>query len=563
MSAPAQHGTLEQETDESRELARRLSWLMGGRVLIASFLLGGTLLVSLRQERGAADFTPRFLLALIIATYCVSLGFALWLPRTRRLHVVALCQLGWDLTLTTGLVFVAGGASSGFTFLYGANVLLAALVIGPWAARLTTVASLVLYVGIALSMTNGWLEHPSDQPEQRYVLGAADATFTILVNILGLLLVAFLATSLAGRLRQAGGRLREATAQAAELARLNEDIIRSLSSGLVTTDTEQVVRTVNPAGLEIFRSPLAAIVGAPTERFFVDPVAQAAGPSRHEGTGRRPDGSTFPIGFSKTPLVSSDGQRTGDLFLFQDLTELMELRQTAERAERLAALGRLAAALAHEIRNPLGSISGSVQLVRESESIEEEDRRLLGIVLREVDRLNQLVTTMLQVGRPASHKVTRTALVALTSEIVEVARRDHRSANIGVTVHCPSHEVFAAIDSDQIRQVVWNLLSNALTHAPQGSAVRIDVRVEPRAGAPRVVWTIEDEGPGVPAEARGQLFDMFYSKRPHGIGLGLALVEQIVRAHGGEVDVVSQPGHGAKFEVRLPLAAEQTDRVAS
>ncbi|MDB4975758.1 MAG: Sensor histidine kinase [Myxococcaceae bacterium] len=559
----AAHAAASSTGDEPRELARRLSWLMGGRVLVASLLLGGTLLVSLRQERGAADFTPRFLLGLIIATYCVSLGFALWLPRTKRLLLVAACQLGWDLMLTTGLVYVAGGAASGFTFLYGANVLMAAIVVGPSAARLTTVCSLLLYVTTALSLANDWLAHPSDQPQQRYVLDAADATFTVLVNILGLLLVAFLATSLAGRLRQAGGRLREATAQAAELARLNEDIIRSLSSGLLTTDIEQVVRTINPAGLEIFRGALGQLLGAPTSSFFLDEAAQAPGPTRYEGTGQRPDGSIFPIGFSKTPLVNAAGERSGDLFLFQDLTELRELRLTAERAERLAALGRLATALAHEIRNPLGSISGSVQLVCESRTTDEEDRRLLGIVLREVDRLNGLVTTMLQVGRAPAPHFTRTALVALTTEIVEVARRDHRSQSIELVVQCPPHEVFAAIDSDQIRQVVWNLLSNALTYAPRHSVVRIDVRSDEEQRGPSVLWTIEDQGPGVPADARGQLFDMFYSKRPHGIGLGLALVEQIVRAHGGEVNVVSEPGRGAKFEVRLPRASESAGRIAS
>ncbi|MEY4514055.1 MAG: hypothetical protein RLZZ450_6177, partial [Pseudomonadota bacterium] len=339
---------------------------MGGRVLIASLLLGGTLLVSVRQANGAKDFTPRFLLALIIGTYLVSVAFALWLPRTNKLLQVATAQLGWDLVLTTGLVYIAGGAASGFTFLYGANVLLAAIVVGPSAARLTTVASLVLYVGMALSLTNGWLDHPIDQPQQRYVLNAADATFTVLVNILGLLLVAYLATSLAGRLRHTGGRLRVATAQAAELARLNEDILRSMSSGLLTTDTEQHVRTVNPAGLDILQVAPEQILGRTTESFFLDDIARSPGPIRHEGTGQRPSGKSFPLGFSKTPLLNAEGERTGDLFLFQDLTELMELRQVAVRAERLAALGRLAAALAHEIRNPLGSISGSVQLVRES-----------------------------------------------------------------------------------------------------------------------------------------------------------------------------------------------------
>lgn len=541
--------------EEHSELRKRLAWLTGGRLIVATLLLGGTLLVSLRQEHGSNDFTPRFLLAAIIATYCACLGFVYWLPRSRHLSQVAASQVGWDVALTTALVYVGGGAASGFSFLYGAAVLMAALVVGPQAARLTMMASLVAYVALALSLTNGWLSHPPDQPHERYILAPADATFTILVNILGLLLVAFLASNLASRLRQAGGQLREATAQAAELARLNEDIIRSLSSGLLTTDSERIVRTINPAGLEIFRVTSADIVGRSVLSFFLIDEQALDDQVRHEGSGKRADGARFPLGFSKTALVNAQGERTGELFLFQDLTELTELRMAAERAERLAALGRLAAALAHEIRNPLGSISGSVQLVRESGTLDQEDSKLLGIVLREVDRLNGLVSTMLQVGRAKIPERTRTPLLALTAEIVEVARRDHRNATTSIELRCPQHEIFASVDGDQIRQVIWNLLSNALTHAPDESVVQIEIREE----STTVIWSVEDDGPGVPAEARGHLFDMFYSKRPHGIGLGLALVEQIVRAHGGDVQVVSAPGRGAKFELRLPRAADSRD----
>jgi two-component system sensor histidine kinase PilS (NtrC family) len=230
------------------------------------------------------------------------------------------------------------------------------------------------------------------------------------------------------------------------------------------------------------------------------------------------------------------------------LTELTELRRTAERAERLAALGRLAGALAHEIRNPLGSISGSVQLVREAKSLDEEDKRLLGIVLREVDRLNGLVTSMLQVGRPRDPSRMSTNVVALTADVVEVARRDLKHEGISIELTTPDAELEAWIDGDQIRQVIWNLLNNALAHAPRPSVVRIEVM----RNGDSIDWTIEDQGPGVPEEARGHLFDMLYSKRPHGVGLGLALVDQIVRANDGEVSVVSPPGHGAKFRVRLP-----------
>ncbi len=535
--------------EDQHELKRRLSWLMGGRLVVASLLLGGTLLLALDTERGANSFTPRFLLSLILCTYSASLAFALWLPRATRLNRFAVIQVGWDLGLTTGLMYVAGGATSGFTFLYGATVLLAAIVVGQRAAQVATVASLILYVITALSLANGWLAHPPDQPAARYLLSPIDATFAILVNILGLLLVAFLATSLAGRLRLAGGRLREASAQAAELARLNEDIIRSLSSGLITTDSRQVIRTVNPAALEIFRARSGSMLGRSLDDFFVDHAVLSQGAPRAEGNARRPDGSTFPIGFSKTQLVNANTQITGELFLFQDLTELTELKRTAERAERLASLGRLSAALAHEIRNPLGSISGSVQLVRESKALDAEERHLLGIVLREVDRLNGLVSTMLQVGRPPDPLRMRTDLVMLTNEVVQVAQRDARAPTVRIQVSHSQTQVMAWIDSDQIRQVIWNLLNNALAHTPPNSEVRIAIRDDDKGYA---FWTIADDGPGVPESARGHLFDMFYSKRPHGVGLGLALVDQIVRAHGGEVSVVSPPGEGAQFQVRIP-----------
>jgi len=539
---------------EERELRRRLSWLMGGRLVVATLLLGGTMLLALGEERGASAFTPRFLLALILATYWASLCFALWLRRARRLAHVAAVQIAWDLGLATGLVYVAGGAASGFTFLYGATVLSAALVVGQRSAHLATVAALCLYLSVGLGLAHGVLPFPADQPAARYLLKPADVTFTMVANVLGLLLVAFLASNLAGRLHQAGGRLREAAAHAASLARLNEDIIRSLASGLLTTDTSQVVRTVNPAGLEIFRTHEHQMLGRPLTSFFREDAADEEGSLRSECIGKRPDGTSFPVGFSRTQLVNGHGDAIGELFLFQDLTELKELKRTAERAERLAALGRLAAALAHEIRNPLGSISGSVQLVREAEGLDAEDKRLLGIVLREVDRLNGLVNTMLQVGRPPSATRMRTDLVTLTNEVTEVARRGPKNLETRIEVRHDQREVFAWIDGDQIRQVIWNLLSNALVHAPAGSLVRIEISSRDSL----VYWSVEDQGPGVPEEARGHLFDMFYSKRPHGVGLGLALVDQIVRAHGGEVSVVSPPGQGAKFQVRLPEARRAT-----
>jgi two-component system, NtrC family, sensor histidine kinase PilS len=536
--------------EDQQDLRRRVTWLMLGRLGAVTLLLGGTAVLAVDQRRGFASFTPALVLGLIVCTYAMSLALALWLPRARRAESVAYVQTAWDLVLSTALVYVGGGVASGFTFLYGTAVLMAALVVGHRAAQLTTLVSLVMYVTLGLLVTNGSIPAPPDQPSERYLLRPTDATLSMLVNIFGLVLVAFLATNLAGRLRLAGGRLREAAAHAAELGRLNADIIRSMSSGLITTDSSGAISTLNPAALEIFRASVGTMLSEPITRFFLPESTHESDSPRSETVARRPDGSTFPAGFSRTPLVDALGRRKGELYLFQDLSELKELRAAAERAERLAALGRLAAGLAHEIRNPLGSISGSVQLVREAEELGSEDRRLLGIVLSEVDRLNALVTTMLDAVKPRASESYATDLVALTTDVLDMARRDPRHRDAAIELDAPPGRALARVDPNAMRQLIWNLLSNALAHAPAGSAIEIGIHSDSGFAC----WSISDKGPGVPLAARAHLFDMFYSKRPHGVGLGLALVDQLVRAHGGDITVDSQEGRGATFRVRVPLA---------
>ena len=530
---------------------------MGGRLVAATLLLGGTLFLGIDTGHNFTDFTPRLLIGLIIGTYGASLGFALWLPRARRLGLFAAVQISWDLLVTTGLIYVAGGLVSIFSFLYGATVLMAALVVGPRAAQATTAVALTTYVTVGVSLTSGWLPPPPDQPIERYLLSADGTGFALLSNVVGLVLVSILATSLAARLRRAGGDLERAEASARDLARLNADIVRSLTSGLATADTAGLIRTINPAGARIFETAADELIGKPIWQLL--PLAADArpgatslvGPERGEGMATRPDGSTFPIGFSCHPLIVADGENDGSLVTFQDLTEIASLRQTAERAERLAALGRLAASLAHEIRNPLSSISGSVELVRDAQSLDDEDRHLLGIVVREVDRLNDLVTTMLQVGRPNEPNRNRQDLRILVDNVVEMARRGP-AAGVDALIEpsWPEHPVIADVDGDQMRQVVWNLLKNALQASRRGG--RVEVRVGEAANGAAFI-EVADQGHGIAADARAKLFDTFYSGRPQGVGLGLALVKQIADAHQAELTVASSP-EGTCFRIVVPRA---------
>ncbi len=391
------------------------------------------------------------LLWLIVSTFAASLGFAIWLPRAASLRRLAAVQIVTDLLVVTGLVFVSGGVASVFTFLYGVVILMAALLIGPSASQKVAVVAVLGYTVMGVSMATGWLPHPPDQAADRYLLDLEDIGFSLVSNIVGLSLVAALAGNLSQRLRAAGGELRRATESATRLQRLNDDIVRSISSGLFTVDADGLVVSANPAAAIIYRTSADALVGRK-----VDGLLPLDGDARRgEGEGSRPDGSVFMVGWNSAPLVDEAGESTGTLYSFQDLTEIVELRNAARKAERLATLGGLSAGLAHEIRNPLSSISGSVELVREAEGLSEVDRRLLSTVISEVDRLEDLVTTMLSVGRPRPLDRANHDLSEIAAQVATMAEQGPAPArDVAIALETPDEPVHAFVDGAQVRQVI-------------------------------------------------------------------------------------------------------------
>lgn len=529
---------------ERAALGRRLQLALLGRLAVATVVLGGTLLLANHATPDA--FTPRAMYGLIVAAYAASAGSALAVSRRpARLAPLALAQLATDLVLTSGLVYLTGGAASGFTFLYGVTVLVSALVGSGRSASLVAGGTVVLYCTIALGLSSGWIPGPPDQVTTDYAPTGPDLAGALLRNLVGLVAVGGLAATLADRLGRARTELDRATESAADYARLHEDVVRSLSSGLVTLDERDLVRTANPAAAQLLgASGPEVIVGEPIRRYLdlSETIAE-----RREGRARRQDGSTFPVGFTRAPLRSVDGAIQGAIVIFQDLTELMALRRKAERADRLAVLGSLAAGLAHEIRNPLGSISGSVELVRDGAPLEDEDRRLLDAVLRETDRLNELVTTMLEVGRAGPADRVRVPVPPIAREVVQLARRDAPQITVEV-VSEPDDGAIGVVDAQQVRQVLWNLVRNAIQFSPPGGSVLVRVASDDDA----LTLEVSDEGPGVAEADRAQLFDMFFTRRRGGVGLGLTLSKQIVEAHHGDIVALPNSPRGSVFRVRIP-----------
>lgn len=231
-------------------------------------------------------------------------------------------------------------------------------------------------------------------------------------------------------------------------------------------------------------------------------------------------------------------------------TKIVEAEARAESAERLAVLGRLAAALAHEIRNPLGSISGSVELLRLAPTLTEDEKRLCEIIQREAARLNDLVSDMMDVAKPRKPDIQVVNLSRLVAEVVELSGTSGRGVS-DVSVECrAAPDVMVRADPAQLRQLVWNLVRNAVQASSAGGAVRCIVAEEAAA----VVLSVEDDGVGMDTEAREQIFDAFFTTRSHGTGIGLAVVRRIADEHGFSLSVESERGQGATFTVRMTRA---------
>ena len=548
--------------DQESGSARRVALWLGGRLAVATLMLGGQLVTA--AER-VDTFTGRALSSLIIATYAATLvsAFALWrigkrqdepLERARGLRILGNLQVPLDLALELGVVWLVGGVTSAFTFLFGITTLAGAVLVGPGAARAAASWAVVLYVTLSVGISNGWIPLPSDQQPREHRLADPENSFALVRNVVGLAVVGMLASYLAARLRRTGGELVKAAESAEALARLNDDIVRSIPAGLLTIDEHGNVRTANPAAGVIFHAAPETLLGKSVDEILsVD--ADAGKDTRAETRARRSDGTTFPAGYTRTTLVDAEGRSLGGLVVFQDLSEVTTLREAAERAGRLAQLGRIAAGLAHEIRNPLGSISGSVQLVRDAAELSDEDRRLLGIVLSEVERLDDLVATMLQLGRPRALEREEHDLRTLVLDVGEVARLGVAQASgVALQVVTPATPVLAKVDGAQVRQVIWNLIKNAVQASPSGSCVRAVVR---SSSADAAIVEVHDQGHGVSRESLPRLFEAFYTERAQGTGLGLALVKQIADAHDATIEVESSAdtpsgGSGATFRIIFP-----------
>jgi len=546
-------------------LRKNLAWLIAIRAIIGTILLGSAVVVQITAP-GSFPVNPFFFL--IGLTYGLTIIYGLTLRFVDRYRWLIDLQLAGDALIVSAFIYFTGGITSYFTSLYVLPVIAAGAIQFRRGGLMAATLSTVLYVGLVIAQylaASGYRTDPWLAAATLTLPPSSVARYTVALNVFGFFAVALLSGSLADSLRSAGARLEEASTEIADLQALNQHVIDSLPSGLVTADPALRIRTFNRGAESITGVPFRSAVGRP-----INEVLQLPGPvmesiqsdlrvkraRRHEFRYRTSDGRELEIGLTATHLETPRG-RAGLLFTFQDVTSIKKLERDSQIQQRLAAVGEMAAGIAHEIRNPLASMSGSIQILRHELPLSSEQEQLMDIVLRESERLNTTIRSFLAYARPQRFHIERFDARRPLNDAALLLRN---SADVHdkheILVDVPGSELWYEADEGQIKQIVWNLATNGLRAMPDGGRLHLIGAYEPASAG--VVLTVRDEGVGIPPEELDRLFQPFHGTFAQGSGLGLAIVHRIVSDYNGEISVSSQPGAGTSVSVHLPARATVT-----
>lgn len=519
-----------------------LAWLAKARILILTCLLGIELAIS---RLTPSPLPLRLFVESILLWYTVSVFHLLLFSLWNEVRLQSILQVLTDLAMVTLIVHATGGVDSSFNFLYPLVIIVGCILLPPrWAYGIAASAFILFGTVIELAYFGVIHSYSVSHPP----LKAFQAI--IIVNFFAYLAVAYLASLLTAKLRQVDVKLKDTSGALENLQALHENIVQSISSGLITTALDGHITLSNHAAQKLLGRSERELWGQPIQKLFQDALPEQPQPSpRNEVRYQAPKGygKTFRVMVSE--LTVPERGAIGLVYTLDDLTEIRRLEREVRIQDRLAAVGRLAAAIAHEIRNPLTSIAGSVSMLAEVPNLSDEHRQLLQIVTRESDRLNAIITDFLSYSRGKSYQFATVNVIALLEDTLTLLQHRLAAENSGIKIvrKYSVSEAHVLADGDRLKQVFWNFCENALRAMQQRGTLTVSI------DAIGDDWQLAfaDTGPGISPQLAGKIFEPFQSQFEGGTGLGLAIVYQIVQAHEGKVWARSKPGEGSEFVLRL------------
>jgi len=536
------------------ETERQLRWLMILRVVTVTTILISAFAIELLLRPGE---TLRPLFGLSAVAYGMVLLYAA-LDRWQegRASFVYL-QLTGDSIVVTGFVGITGGLDSPMSFLYLLPIIVAAMLLFRRGGLAIAGVCWTMYAALVLFGAS-WVPWGVLAPAPRE---AGRTGYFLVVHLVAFAAVALLASYHSERLRAQGSELAERRGAVARLQALNENIIESINSGLVTTDLEGRIHFLNRGASEITACDPASVVGRSFGEWigegeeFLKTIRKRLLEKRRYRFERHfdtADGRRLCLGIAVSNLHDRSGNPLGYIFIFQDLTEIQALEQEVRLKERMAALGEMAAGMAHELRNPLAAISGAVQYLRRNLDSDGETADLMDIILRESERLDRAIRDFLTFARPGRFAPEPCDLVRLLDDQLKLLRKSQEFGRAHrVETRWPERQVWCEIDPNRMKQVFWNLATNALKAMPDGGTLTLSVAILRDAG--QVEVSFSDDGVGMDDKGVAAYFQPFHSRFEEGTGLGAAIVYRLVEEHGGRIAVESREGEGTRVKILLPL----------
>jgi len=556
-------------------MLKNVKGLMLCRILILTLLLAITFLFQISEKKYFFVNLNNNFYYFICFFYLVTIFYALYLKRVKDLKRFTFVQILVDQFFITGLIYFTGGKGSFFPIAYIFSIIGSSIIFYKQGAFFFASLSSLLYSLLLLFQLNHWITPLGEY----YIYETSQVFYSLIIYITTFYFVAFLSSTISEELKKKKKELFQKEIDYNQLENFNRNIIQSLDSGLLTTDLEGRINFLNKTAEKILNRKTEEVILSSIDNFFpkikdILKELRNRQPSsvsdyhRYEIQLDQEGGKKTYLGFSISPLIGPDGLQIGYTLIFQDITKYKEMEEQVKRTDKMAAIGLLAAGMAHEIRNPLASLSGSIQMLKSELTLNDYQSHLMDIILRESERLNALITDFLLFAQPPQINKSMCEIWKVIEETIELfIHSPFFHDDIKIRKDILDKNVRAMIDPDQMRQVLWNLLTNAAQAITEGGEIRVKLEnnhfknLDPvfTLGSSQkekkwIMISVSDSGKGMSQEEKEKIFEPFFTTKERGTGLGLSIVHKIIENHNGMIWVESEIGKGSTFSILLPKA---------